>query len=85
MNAAGDPSVEAERLLKRDSEWSALASAGQDINRILSYWTDDAVVLGPGFAPVIGKAALRSYFENSFRITGFNISWKSNEVRYHRT
>jgi hypothetical protein len=38
MNAAGDPSAEAERLLKRDAEWAALASAGQDIDRILSYW-----------------------------------------------
>jgi len=24
MNAAGDPSAEAERLLKRDAEWAAL-------------------------------------------------------------
>jgi len=47
MNAAGNPSAEAERLLKRDAEWAELASAGQDIDRILSYWTDDAVVLAP--------------------------------------
>jgi ketosteroid isomerase-like protein len=59
MNAAGDPSVEAERLLKRDSEWAALASAGRDLDRILSYWTDDAVVFAPALAPDIGKAPLR--------------------------
>src|SRR5207302_8953623 len=82
MNAAGDPSAEAERLLKRDAEWAALASAGRDIDRILSYWTDDAVVLAPAFAPVIGKAALRGYVENSFRIPGLKISWKSSEVRF---
>jgi ketosteroid isomerase-like protein len=82
MNAAGDQSVEAERLLKRDSEWAALASAGRDIDRILSYWSDDAVVLAPAFTPIIGKTALRSYVENSFRIPGFKISWKSNEVRF---
>jgi hypothetical protein len=35
MNAAGDPSAEAERLLKGDTEWAALASAGQNIDRIL--------------------------------------------------
>src|SRR5262245_54547482 len=80
MNAAGDPSTEAERLLKHDAEWAALAVEGRDIDGILSYWTDDAVVLAPGFAPVIGKAALRAYVETSFRIPGFKISWKSSEV-----
>src|SRR5437763_244307 len=75
-------SAEAERLLKRAAEWAALASAGRDIDRILSYWTDDAVVLAAAFAPVIGKAALRGYVENSFRIPGFKISWKSSEVRF---
>jgi hypothetical protein len=37
MNAAGDPLAEAERLLKRDAEWAALASEGLDIDRIISY------------------------------------------------
>jgi ketosteroid isomerase-like protein len=82
MNKAGNPSAEAESLLKRDAEWSALASEGRDIDRILSYWTDDAVVLAPGFAPVVGKSALRDYVESSFRIPGFKISWKSSEVRF---
>jgi ketosteroid isomerase-like protein len=82
MNAAGDPSAEAERLLKRDAEWAALASEGRDIDRILSYWTDDAVVLAPGFPPIIGKVALRGYVENSLRIPGFEISWKSSEVHF---
>jgi ketosteroid isomerase-like protein len=37
-------------LLQRDAEWAALASAGQDIDRMLSFWTDDARVLPPGLA-----------------------------------
>src|SRR5437660_10807385 len=81
MNAAGDPSVEAERLLKRDAEWAALASEARDIDRILSYWTDDAVVFAPGFPPVIETAASRGYVQNSLRIPGFEISWKSSEPR----
>jgi ketosteroid isomerase-like protein len=80
MNTASDSSAEAERLLKRDAEWATLASDGRDIDRILSYWTDDAVVLAPGFPLFIGKAALRDYVENSLRIPGFEISW--NQVRY---
>jgi ketosteroid isomerase-like protein len=80
MNGDTDASAERMLLLKRDREWAALASEGRDIDRILSYWTEDAVVLPPGFAPVIGKAALRDYVENSLLTPGFNISWKSSDV-----
>jgi ketosteroid isomerase-like protein len=82
LNTNSDTDASAERmlLLERDREWAALASQGRDIDRIVSYWTEDAVVLPPGFAPVIGKAALRDYVENSLRIPGFNISWKSSYV-----
>ena len=82
MNAAGDSSAEAERLLKRDAEWAALASEGRNIDGILSYWTDDAVVLAPGCPPIIGKVALRGYVENSLRIPGFKIRWKSRDVHF---
>jgi len=82
MSAVDDPLVEAEHLLKRDAEWAALALEGRDVDAILSYWTDDAVVFAPGFQPIIGKVALRGYVENSFRIPGFQISWKSSEVHF---
>ena len=79
MNA---PRREVERLLNRDAEWAALATEGMDIDRIVSYWSDDAVVFAPGLSPIIGKAALRDYVENTFRIPGFRISWKSSEVHF---
>ena len=82
MNAESSPATEAEGLLKRDAEWAALASEGVDIDRILSYWSDDAVVFAPGCPPIIGKIALRGYVEDSFRIPGFKISWKSREVHF---
>ena len=40
--------AEKERLLQRDSEWAHAASEGSDVDHVLSYWTDDAVVLPPG-------------------------------------
>jgi ketosteroid isomerase-like protein len=82
MNGGTDELAERERLLERDAEWAALASEGRDIDRMLSYWTDDAVVLPPGFAPVIGKVALRDYVENCLRIPGFKITWKSTDVKF---
>jgi hypothetical protein len=35
---AFDPTTEGERLLRRDSEWADLATAGKDIEKVLSYW-----------------------------------------------
>ena len=74
--------AEKERLLRRDSEWARAASEGRDVDRILSYWTDDAVVLPPGLPSVVGKAALRQYVEGSMRIPGFRITWESTDVTF---
>jgi ketosteroid isomerase-like protein len=74
--------AEKERLLRRDSEWAHAASEGRDVDHILSYWTDDAVVLPPGLPPVVGKAALRQYVEGSMQIPGFRITWESKDVTF---
>ena len=69
-----------EQLLERDREWSAAAAGGQDVEYILSFWTDDAVVLAPGLPPLRGKAALRAYVQQSLSMPGFKISWTSRDV-----
>jgi ketosteroid isomerase-like protein len=82
MTSGTDELAERERLLERDAQWAAVAFEGRDVDRIVSYWTDDAVVLPPGFAPVIGKVALHDYVENCLRIPGFTITWKSTDVKF---
>jgi ketosteroid isomerase-like protein len=77
-----DMSLERTRLLERDAEWAAAAFEGRDLERVLSYWTEDAVVLPPGLPPVTGKAALRDYVKASMEIPGFRISWTSTEVTF---
>jgi len=76
--AAMDLEQERKNLERRDAEWSALASEGRDVEAILSYWTDDAIVIPPGLPTVSGKDALRQYVTESLRIPGFRISWKSS-------
>jgi ketosteroid isomerase-like protein len=71
---------EHKRLLQRDAEWAALASEGQDLERILSFWTDDARVYAPGLPVFSGKAALRSYVEGALAIPGFHITWSTSEA-----
>jgi ketosteroid isomerase-like protein len=77
-----DLSAERTHLLGRDAEWAATASDGHDIERILSYWTEDAVVLPPGLPPIVGKPALRQYVLASLQIPGFRISWTSTDVTF---
>ena len=68
------------RLLERDAEWAAASSSGQDVDRILSYWTDDAQVLPPGLPVFRGRAALRSYVEGALASQGFHITWTTSEA-----
>src|SRR5215213_6666365 len=71
---------ERKRLLDRDAEWAAVASTGRDVERILSFWTDDAQVLAPGLPAFSGKAALRSYVEGALAIPGFHITWTTSQA-----
>jgi uncharacterized protein (TIGR02246 family) len=77
-----DLTAERTWLLQRDAAWAAAASEGRDIERILSFWTDDAVVLPPGLPAIIGKAALRQYVQSTMQIPGFRITWTSTDVAF---
>ena len=63
-----DLALERTRLLQRDAEWAAAASEGRDLELVLSFWTDDAVVLAPGLPAVVGKDALRQYVQGGMEI-----------------
>lgn len=63
-----------EALLQTDKDWAVAAGSG-DVERIVAYWTDDAVISAPGQAPLAGKAAIRQYVGESLKIPGFAITW----------
>lgn len=75
-----DLDSERSKLLERDAKWATLASKGRDVEAILSYWTDDAVVIPPDLPSVVGKTALREYVQGSLQIPGFSITWKSSDA-----
>src|SRR5437773_4753912 len=74
-----DSKTEGEKLLRRDAEWADLATAGKDVEKVVSYWTDDAVLIFPGQPVLEGKAAIRSYVTASFNTPGFKIHWVSQK------
>jgi len=73
--------AESKRLLERDAQWAAAAAEGRDIERILEFWTEDALVYTPSLPVVAGKPALRAYVQASLSIPGFRITWTSSDVR----
>ena len=64
-----DSVAEGQKLLRRDAEWADLATAGKDIEKIVSYWSDDAVLIFPGQPVLEGKAAIRAYVQATVILT----------------
>jgi ketosteroid isomerase-like protein len=67
---------------RRDAEWADLATAGKNVDSVVSYRTDDAVVMEPGQPAVEGKAAIRNYVAESFKTPGFKIHWVSEKPTF---
>lgn len=77
-----DAKAESINLLKRDAEWADAASAGKDIDRIMSFVADDIVMVPPGQPIAEGKEAFRAFVTASLAMPGFRIHWVSSDVRF---
>jgi len=77
-----DLGAEKTAIMKTDSSWAALAKESTDVDKIASYWSDDAVVIAPGQPVVKGKEALQKMVTDSKNIPGFSISWRSTDVHF---
>jgi len=74
-----DTKAEGEKVMQLSKEWSETASKG-DVEKTLSYWADDAVVMSAGQPPLKGKTAIRQMVEESYKMPGFRISWQPESV-----
>jgi ketosteroid isomerase-like protein len=74
---AGDPKIE-QALRKLDAQWSAAASA-KNVDKTVSYYSDDAIVLPPNTKVATTKAAIRAQWKGDLdsMIKG---SWKATRV-----
>ena len=76
-SCATAPRADREReLLQRDRDWAAIASRGSDLERILAFWSDDAIVVPPGEPVVRGKKAIREYVQRALAVPGFQIRFQ---------
>jgi ketosteroid isomerase-like protein len=61
--------------MQTSREWSRVA-ATDSIEKTLSYWADDAIVMSPGQPAIKGKNAIFGMIKGTSKIPGFKISWE---------
>lgn len=66
-------------LIETSREWARIVATG-DLERALSFWSDDALVMPPGQPPIVGKAAIREYVRQMMAIPGFSITWEPEQA-----
>ena len=70
-----DTKKEGEKLMEVSREWAKTA-ATNDVDKIVSYWSDDAVFFSADHPTLNGKKEIRQMVESMSKIPGFEISWK---------
>jgi ketosteroid isomerase-like protein len=75
--SAAEPSAIEQTLRDLDDQWSKAAGA-KDVDKTVSYYSEDAVVMPPNAASATTKEAIRALWKDL--LTDANISWKTKNV-----
>jgi uncharacterized protein (TIGR02246 family) len=76
-SAADTKSAVEKALRDLDDQWSAAAEA-KDIDKVVSFYSDDAVVMPPNASAATTKDAIRKIWKDL--LTDATITWKTKEV-----
>lgn len=66
-------------LRKLDDEWSKSVES-RDVEKVLFYYADDAVVMPPNIPTLTGKDAIRSLWRSMLESPLFSGGWKATKV-----
>ncbi|HXQ71246.1 MAG TPA: DUF4440 domain-containing protein [Pyrinomonadaceae bacterium] len=66
-------------LRNLDAEWSKAAGA-KDLEKTVSYYTDDALILPPNIPTIQAKQGARTMWQGMFSVPGFGGGWKATKV-----
>lgn len=84
QTAADTRAADEATLRNLDTEWSKAAGA-KDVDKTISYYSDDALIM-PSNSPVLqGKAAARAMWQGMFSMPGFGGGWKPTKVEVARS
>ena len=76
--AAADTKIEQD-LRDLDAKWSAAAGA-KDIDKTVSYYSEDAIVMPPNAPIAATRETIRSAWKEMLTTPGAAISWKATKV-----
>src|SRR5438034_11529403 len=76
--AAADTKIE-QALRDLDAKWSAAAGA-KDVDKTVSYYSEDAVVMPPNAPSAKTRETIRSAWKEMLTTPGAAISWKATKV-----
>jgi ketosteroid isomerase-like protein len=74
-----DKDAKARALRKLDGDWSA-AAATRDVERVASFYAEDAILYPPGEPAAVGRAGAKKVWGAYFAVPSFSISWKTTHA-----
>jgi ketosteroid isomerase-like protein len=78
--AAADANSALEKALRDlDAQWSTAAGA-KDLDKTVSFYSNDATVMPPNSSAVSTKEEIRKVWQDLIASPGFIISWKTTKV-----
>jgi uncharacterized protein (TIGR02246 family) len=78
LTRAADTKIE-QALRDLDAQWSA-AAAAKDVDKTVSFYSGDAIVMPPNASAATTKEAIRKVWQDLLATPGFGISWKTTKV-----
>jgi ketosteroid isomerase-like protein len=76
---AADTTAIEQALRDLDGQWSAAAGT-KDIDKIISFYSDDAIVMPPNTSAATTKEAIRRVWQDLLASPALVISWKTTKV-----
>src|SRR5678815_913152 len=81
---AADTTAIEQALRDLDAQWSAAAGA-KDLDKTVSFYSDDAIVMPPNAPGATTKEAIRSIWKEVVASPGAALSWKATKVEVARS
>lgn len=82
--ATGDKRVDEASLKGLDDEWSKAVGA-RDVEKTISYYSDDAIVMPPNIPTLTGKQPIRNLWKSMLESPTFSGGWKATKVEVARS
>ena len=76
---AADTTAIEQALRDLDAQWSASATA-KDLDKTVSYYSDDAIVMPPNASAATTREAIRKVWQDLLASSGLVITWKTTKV-----